>query len=155
MQSHRLSTSLPFFQMISKEFSLFLSLLIPLMGWVLVREDIWLVALVAGTTAYVSAKWVKGLIGRQRPQEVTRTTFRIDQESSSFPSRHVAVLMAECMVLILNQSEWSLLWMIATFLVAISRIILREHYVSDIFAGISLGVLAGLTVELIKGVLTA
>lgn len=155
MRSHRLSISLPFFQLISKEFSLFLSLLIPLMGWVLVREDIWLVALIAGTTAYLFAKWVKGLVGRQRPQEVTRTTFRIDQESSSFPSRHVAVLMAESMVLILNQSEWAILWVIATLLVAISRIILREHYVSDIFAGISLGVLAGLTVELIKGVLTA
>ncbi len=155
MQSQRLSTSLPFFQLISKEFSLFLSLLIPLVGWVLLRERIWLVALVAGTIAYMSAKWVKGLVGRARPQEATRTTFRIDQESSSFPSRHVAVLTSECMVLILNQSEWAILWMIATFLVAVSRIILREHYISDIFAGISLGILAGLTVELIKGVLTA
>ncbi len=155
MQAKRFSFSLPFFQLISKEFSLFLSLLIPLMGWAMAGERVWLVTLAAGTGAYVSAKWVKGLVGRKRPQETTRTTFCIDQEAGSFPSRHVAVLAAECTVLLINHSKWAILWIAASLLVSISRIVLREHYVSDIFAGISLGILAGLIVELIKGVVTA
>ena len=149
------SNSVPFLQMISKEFSLIFSLVIPLIGWVMGRESVWIFVLAAGTSAYLAAKWLKGLVGRKRPQETTRTTFRLDQEAGSFPSRHVAIVAAECTVLIFNHSKWAIPWIVASLLVSISRIVLREHYVSDIFAGISLGILAGLIVGFIKGVVGA
>lgn len=155
MRMKYFTNSVPFFKIISKEFSLFLSLVIPLIGWLMARKQIWIFVLGAGTGAFVLAKWMKGLVGRKRPQETNRSTFRLDQEAGSFPSRHAAVLAAECTVLLVSHSVWASPWIVACLLVSISRIVLREHYVSDIIAGISLGILAGLIVGFIKGVVTA
>lgn len=155
IQSASFGFSVPFFKGISKEFSFVLAFLLPIFGILLERDNIWAVVWIAGVATYLTTKGIKRWTGRKRPQEDHRTSVHLDQESGSFPSRHVSVLAAEGMVLLLTGSTWTLAWFLAVFLVALARVGLREHFFTDVLFGFVWGMLNGWLVELIKGVVTS
>lgn len=147
--------SVPFFTCISKEFSFILAFLIPLIGAWVDHAVLWGSVWLAGVVAYLTTKRLKRWTGRRRPQEKTRSSIHLDQEAGSFPSRHVAVLAAEGMVLLLAGSQLASSWFLFVFLVAFARLGLREHFFTDVVFGLIWGLLNGWLIELIKGVVTA
>jgi membrane protein DedA with SNARE-associated domain/membrane-associated phospholipid phosphatase len=113
--------------------------------WVLIRRR-WLDAatLAVGFAASVAAVHVaKDAYDRPRPVQPL-----VDTALSSFPSGHAlyAVSLLACAtVLVRAHTGWSLRFVAVTFAavlvaaVAASRIYLRAHYLSDVLAGIALG----------------
>jgi membrane-associated phospholipid phosphatase len=71
-------------------------------------------------------------------------TLRPNGELFSFPSRHAAFAFLIAFTLPVERYERVLLYIWATA-VAFSRLILAEHWISDVVFGAGLGLLAGLT----------
>jgi membrane-associated phospholipid phosphatase len=143
------------FKGISREFSFVLAFAIPLFGALTKGLVVWGFTWLAGVLAYLSTRGLKAWVGRKRPQEQSQTTIHLDNEAGSFPSRHVAVLSAESVILLVSASPWAWIWICATALVAISRLGLREHFFTDVVFGLIWGLLNGWLIDLIKGVLTS
>ncbi len=102
--------------------------------------------------------YIKNAIARQRPQKersiASSTTKSMPQENTetkrsySFPSGHVCSSFASACLLFLYNSPFFTLdllfvWLFV-FLVAFSRIYLYEHFPSDVFAGMLLGIVFAL-----------
>lgn len=69
----------------------------------------------------------------------------------SFPSGHAALLAALSTVVFLYDRRWGVRFFIATILVALARIVVGVHYLTDIVAGLIIGAGAGfLTYLLIR-----
>jgi len=94
--------------------------------------------------AAVSIGSLKRIFGRTRPSLLKPTYFFQDTYTNlSFPSGHTTLVAA---MLSFLENKWKQKWILvflALILVAISRVYLGMHYISDVIAGIILGYILG------------
>jgi undecaprenyl-diphosphatase len=118
-------------------------------GWVALTAVLHMI--VAGLLGTLVYKWLKGATGRPRPYQVCPSicclTAPLDR--FSFPSGHT--LHAVVFSLVATAYYPALGWLLWPFtaLVALSRLVLGLHYVSDVLVGALLGgAVAALTLAL-------
>ncbi len=106
----------------------------------------WLVLCIPVMMTQFLALGVQKLIGRPRPPSVD-AIIHMWCRTPSFPSAHSAGSMAFAMMMstvLVEQSNFSSLWMIGIFLFAfsigISRIMVGVHYLSDVVVGFLFGI---------------
>ncbi|MDD2905325.1 MAG: phosphatase PAP2 family protein [Sulfurimonas sp.] len=63
---------------------------------------------------------------------------------SSFPSGHTTTIVAVTVYLLLFFPRYKLLWFSLAIILALSRVLANDHFISDIFAGIIVGTLSTL-----------
>lgn len=90
----------------------------------------------------------RALINRPRPYEAFQvaSVIKKDTKGKSFPSRHVFSAAIISMTFIF-MSPWNWLGLIflgVTILLALVRVISGVHYISDVVAGISCGIIAAI-----------
>lgn len=70
----------------------------------------------------------------------------------SFPSGHTttAFAMALIMAHMINKKAWSVILIILAFLAGYSRIYLAQHFLTDIFGGMCIGIISGIVALLFK-----
>ncbi len=86
---------------------------------------------------------LKTLIGRARPDApIYGFTFIATSNAFySFPSAHACTIGAICGTLSCFYPRYSILFMCVAFLLALTRVILLEHYLSDVIAGVVIGLI--------------
>jgi membrane-associated phospholipid phosphatase len=91
--------------------------------------------------------FIKCFTGRARPELLFTqnlygfTFFKWAQPFESFPSGHACTIGALCGALACFYPRWSFPLMAVGFLLAFSRVVLTFHFLSDIIAGLALGLL--------------
>jgi len=85
---------------------------------------------------------LKFLISRARPFELISFYPFAGLVDYSFPSLHSAVAIFALIVLIKEVPKQKLIWILIGLLIFFSRIYLEVHYLSDVFGGIILGLIA-------------
>jgi membrane-associated phospholipid phosphatase len=107
---------------------------------------------VAGSLAWTAAQAVKPLVDRPRPYQAAGA-FRLVAEpaGTSWPSGHVAVAagMAGALAPGMDRRGRSVVAALAGF-VALSRIYVGVHYLTDVVAGIGIGVASARTWRLLR-----
>ena len=109
-------------------------------GWLLWRRNTlgWLLLAVVAVTAVVVAV-LKGIFRRQRP----RPKWAIATDKYSFPSGHAARATAVAVTLAAFRPAWGAVWLFWAVLVALARVALSRHYLSDVGSGILVGLCIG------------
>ena len=93
----------------------------------------------------LAADLLKVIFGRARPMLLFDHGtyglgwFRFVHEWTSFPSGHSATALSVAVALSLLQPRYRLLFLAGGLLVAASRVVLCQHYLSDVLAGSMLG----------------
>lgn len=108
--------------------------------------------LVTFLTSFLLIKFLKYLIGRERPYITYDFLDKLAQaESLSFPSGHTFEAFAfSTAVALLFKNLWLRIFIFLwAALVGISRMILGMHYISDVMGGIILGLLTGYFVHVL------
>ncbi len=94
----------------------------------------------------LSADLFKFICGRARPNLFFDkhlygfAFFLLEKAWTSFPSGHSATALSVAMVVALLYPRWKTIALFAGFMVAFSRIVLTQHYISDVLAGSFLGI---------------
>ena len=110
-----------------------------------------LLRLVAVTlVSFILVSVSRKIIGRKRPYEVLEVTpvLAKDDKGNSFPSRHVFsafVIAVSCLHAV---PAYAVSAFAAGILIMIIRVIGTVHFISDVIAGMILGILAGLVMFL-------
>jgi undecaprenyl-diphosphatase len=92
---------------------------------------------------------VKLIVRRKRPEGEWGKFYR-QTDPHSFPSGHAArAVMLAVVFLGLGPSELGLLLLVWAFLVGLARVGMGVHYLSDVLAGMILGLLIGIAVLMI------
>ena len=98
----------------------------------------------------VGADIIKYLAGRARPTIYFSehlyglNCFHYEYEWTSFPSGHSATAFSAAIVLTTLYPRWRFLFFFSGALIAFSRILLTQHYVSDVIAGSLLGIVSSI-----------
>ena len=87
---------------------------------------------------------LKGIFRRQRPK--AKRAFATDKYS--FPSGHAARATAVAVTLAFHQPILAPLWLVWAILVALARVALSRHFISDIIGGVVVGLLTGVGCQL-------
>ena len=119
---------------------------VALTGIISRQKRLTLAALVASQVAFWSAKWIKGLVGRGRPNEyISNIVLREHAAGLGYASGHTAVAFALAAVLgpSLPRKWWPVLTVIA-MVVAFGRIYAGSHLPLDTVGGAGLGILIGI-----------
>ncbi len=99
-------------------------------------------------TVIVTAVFVvtlKAVFRRKRPVE----KWAIGADKYSFPSGHAARATAVAITLAFALPKLSLLWLVWAILVALARVALSRHYVSDVGGGAIVGIVTGLGLQIL------
>lgn len=109
--------------------------------WRMVAESV----VVAVFTRFVLAEIIRWLWFRPRPFVSLNFVPLVDQSpaEASFPSGHASFYFALSTIIYCYNKKAGILFYIASFFIAISRIFVGIHWPSDILAGAVLGVLVG------------
>jgi len=110
---------------------------------------LWVTLALSGIVAFI----LKFLIGRGRPyQQALISTFPILTSTShfawnmSFPSFQAMMAFCALPILLRKRPKFKLIWLILAILVALSRVYLGLHFLSDVIAGAVIGYVIGLGV---------
>lgn len=98
-----------------------------------------------GVESLVVNQGIKKMFRRSRPTTSGDDRFTVRTPStSSFPSGH-ASSAAFAVVVLTSFSGWALmpLWMSIAAVVALSRVVVRIHHLTDVVAGVATGALLG------------
>lgn len=110
------------------------------------RDDRFLKVLLVPAVSFVILSAGRYLINRKRPYEAFELPPVIpkDTKGKSFPSRHVfsAAVIAMTFLLMSPWTWLSVLLLCVTLLEAVVRVVSGVHYISDVTAGIVIGILA-------------
>jgi undecaprenyl-diphosphatase len=87
----------------------------------------------------------KGIFRRQRPVE----KWAIATDKYAFPSGHAARAGAIAVAMSFAFPAWSAAWLLWAVLVALARVALSRHYLSDVIAGLVFGILVSLVLQLL------
>lgn len=111
----------------------------------------WAFALIAAVGGSgLIANGLKLLIGKSRPKlllsegRLDFTPFSYGHDVNSFPSGHATTCGAAAVILALALPRWRALFLPAGFAIALTRVAIHAHYLSDVCAGFALGVACGL-----------
>jgi membrane-associated phospholipid phosphatase len=94
------------------------------------------------------ADLVKYIAGRARPKLYFRNHlygfdfFHWEHAWTSFPSGHSATALSVAIVFAVLFPRWRFIFFFAGILIAFSRIVLAQHYISDVIAGSFLGIVS-------------
>ncbi len=102
--------------------------------------DLLLAALVTAVIVAI----LKGIFRRQRPK--AKRAFATDKYS--FPSGHAARATAVAVTLAFHIPILTPIWLIWAILVALARVALSRHFMSDIIGGVIVGLLTGVGCQL-------
>ena len=102
-----------------------------------------------GGLAYLLIKWI---VGRRRPIIII-TPFHFEpfiggfkglfrQPGLCFPSGHASLSLATALSLSILLPRWRWVWLAIAFAVAVERILENAHYLSDVVAGLGVGMLS-------------
>jgi undecaprenyl-diphosphatase len=105
------------------------------LGWTLLIT----VAVTAALTGIA-----KGIFRRQRPVK----KWAIATDKYAFPSGHAARAGAVAVAMSFAYPSWAVFWLLWAILVALARVALSRHYISDVIAGIGFGILVSLLLQL-------
>ena len=97
--------------------------------------------------AFIISYAIKFLVARERPFEAFQI---LGFEDYSFPSTHVAISFSVVPILDREYPMLKWFWIAFAGLVALSRLYLQAHYLSDIIAGIMLGYFLGRLILYLK-----
>jgi undecaprenyl-diphosphatase len=87
----------------------------------------------------------KGIFRRERPSE----KWAIATDKYAFPSGHAARAGAIAVTMSFAFPSWTIAWLLWAVLVALARVALSRHYVSDVLAGLLFGTLITLLLQLL------
>jgi undecaprenyl-diphosphatase len=87
---------------------------------------------------------IKLLIMRERPFGITEVIPFINLIDYSFPSNHAAVVFAAVPFINKELKKYKYFWIVFAVLIALSRVYLNLHYLSDVIFGGLLGYLVGI-----------
>ena len=96
---------------------------------------LWISSAISFSIGYI----MKFLIARPRPFQYLNISSIIQVSSSSFPSGHAIAAFTALPILNKSFPKLKILFWILAVLIAISRIYLRVHYLSDVVAGAFIG----------------
>jgi membrane-associated phospholipid phosphatase len=110
------------------------------------RRGGWLLLYVGAVqfSATVVADLAKPQFGRLRPREAMVEGGRVDTwfvGANAFPSGHTAFYAGLFFALIAVLPRAALLWLIPPSIIAVTRIVEHDHYLSDVFVSIALAAL--------------
>ena len=106
------------------------------------RKRQWILPLwLSAGAALMAAEVLKLLFVRERPDSIVMTFLWM--KDFSFPSAHAATCFALVPILDREFPRLSVFWIAFAVLVAVSRLYLGVHYLSDVIAGAALGYLIG------------
>jgi len=88
---------------------------------------------------------IKLIFARPRPDLLLKF-YPLGIPNFSFPSSHAAVFFSILPLLIARTKKLRYVWLVYVILVALSRILLSQHYLSDVIAGALLGYGIGILV---------
>lgn len=129
-----------------------------LVGWIALRKQspylgsFSLLLFLSVAVSGIAAILLKGLFGRARPGLYLQEgfygfqPFQFDYIWNSFPSGHSTTALSAACTLALFFPRFRILFFLAGLLIAASRVILTQHYLSDIIAGSVLGFLTTLLI---------
>jgi undecaprenyl-diphosphatase len=106
------------------------------LGW-----DLLLAALVTAVLVAI----LKGIFRRQRPK--AKRAFATDKYS--FPSGHAARATAVAVTLSFYNPLLTPFWLIWAVLVSLARVALSRHFLSDVAGGTAVGLLTGVSLQLL------
>ena len=101
-----------------------------------------LAALVALTLSHVAVQVLKRAVARPRPCDASGHPLALVDlpDPFSFPSGHAAAATAVATTIVLREPILALLVLPIAALVSASRVALRVHHLSDVVAGVALGI---------------
>ena len=91
---------------------------------------------------------VKLIVGRRRPRDDMEmglygfVWFRFKLEYNSFPSGHALTIMCVAVVLSCAWPQMAVVWFAAALWLGLTRALLTAHFLSDVFIGAGIGLLA-------------
>lgn len=100
----------------------------------------------------LAANIIKRMIGRARPRHFDELgplafdPFAFTNSFASFPSGHSTTAGAICVLLIVFLPRWRAVWLVLWPTVALSRVLVGAHYLSDTIAGFAFGAVVSLLV---------
>jgi undecaprenyl-diphosphatase len=108
------------------------------------RQSLALSAMIGAESLLVN-QGIKRLFRRIRPTELGDPRYRIRRpRTSSFPSGHASSgFFAAAILTTATGVAWAPVWYAAAVIIAISRVYVRIHHLSDIVAGAALGAVLG------------
>ena len=103
--------------------------------WVWRRRwaTVFLIILLTHSASVISANVLKILVNRPRPETLFTPGYT---ESFSFPSSHTAIYWSLFLPLALAFPRWRWLLLAVPVLIALGRLVLGAHYLSDVWAAI-------------------
>lgn len=100
-----------------------------------------LISAIASTVISIIGKLITA-----RPRLLGAEFYLFNIPNYSFPSSHATLAFSVIPILMLKSKKLAWIWFGFAILVAISRVIFKQHYFSDIVAGALLGYVIGLIV---------
>ncbi len=106
------------------------------------KIEIFLVVFASGVIARLGiTELIRYFYHRPRPFDALPVHQLFTDTAWSFPSGHATFFFALSMALYFYNKRWGIVFLIATGLITMSRIIAGVHYPSDILGGAAIGVL--------------
>ncbi len=100
--------------------------------------------LISVVVSYIAAFILKLIIAR--PRFFAEKFYLLGIPDYSFPSSHAAISFALIPLLFANTKKLKWIWLGYAVIIAISRLVLKQHYLSDVIGGALLGFGAGILV---------
>lgn len=110
------------------------------------RKELIALILAVGADILVVEELLKNFFMRVRPETAIGRNMILllnPSESYSFPSGHATIAFAAAFILSRQRKKYFIYFYTLAFFVALSRIYLGKHYLSDVFAGGIIGVFIG------------
>jgi len=116
---------------------------------IIIEPALWFFIAVSVLTTWGLAAILQKLFHRQRPYLAhhQKPLIKLWIPSSSFPSAHSAISFAIATMVMSENLEFGIVLLVLALLVALSRVAVRVHYLTDITVGAVLGILTALAVK--------
>ncbi|MDI6591636.1 MAG: phosphatase PAP2 family protein [Patescibacteria group bacterium] len=112
------------------------------------RKKYWPMVIIAFSSAilakFVITEFIRFLWNRPRPFVENQTNLLLDQiNAAAFPSGHAAFFFALSLAIYFYNKKAGIIFLIASFLISISRVFCGIHWPTDILAGALVGIFSG------------